>query len=91
MKEAEERGEGRGDGGRGGRGGGGRTTDRGVLTLISILLEPLAVAFPKPLQTPKLMLSFTFLAQSPQGIRIRGKINLSQGDNVSLPLLHEEG
>lgn len=91
MKEAEERGQGTGDRGRGGRGGGGRTTDRGVLTLISILLEPLAVAFPQPLQTPKLMLSFTFLAQSPQGIRIRGKINLSQGDNVSLPLLHEEG
>ena len=81
----------RGDGGRGGRGGSERTTDRGVLTLISILLEPLAVTFPQPLQTPKLMLSFTFLAQSPQGIRIRSKINLSQGDNVSLPLLHEEG
>lgn len=87
MKEAEERGEGTGEG----EGEGEGTTDRGVLTLISILLEPLAVAFPQPLQTPKLILSFIFLAQSPQGIRIRGKINLSQGDNVSLPLLHEEG
>lgn len=68
-----------GGGGRGRRekGGVGRTTNKGSsqILFISISLDALAVVFLQPLSQ----------------IRLRSKINLPQGDNVSSPLLQEEG